>query len=132
MEDRDARIHRLEDKYKYKSSGSGRGHVAWKKMMQKYKDKKALHVMHGNLATSTVAEFHGRLRCKNTKTGRQKQIHIKKRFGSGRGGIAWRVERVILYFLSETCMGGAAAIARLKQKSGKQIQIPMNKDKYNH
>ena len=48
------------------------------------------------------------------------------------GGIAWRVERVILYFLSETCMGGAAAIARLKQKSGKQLQIPMNKDKYNH
>ena len=66
-----------------------------------------------------------RLEDKNKYTSRRD-------LGVGGGGIAWRVERVILYFLSETCMGGAAAIARLKQKSGKQIQIPMNKDKYNH
>ena len=85
--------------------------------------------MHGNLATSTVAEFQGRLRCKNTQTGKQMQIHIKKRFGSGRGGIAWRVERVILYFLSETCMGGAAAVARLKQKSGKQLHTNTNEQR---
>ena len=93
-----------------------RGSITWEIEMQEYTDWKTK-------SNTNQAEY---------TDWKQIQIHIKKRFRSGRGGIAWRVERVILYFLSETCMGGAAAIARLKQKSGKQLKIPMNKDKYNH